>query len=90
MSKSEEESVEQVGELVSKVLNDIDPEKSGFLAKPTLALSGCRPSGQPSSCYHISPELKKKKCIIMNYFPLLWTRIEQGNSTINYKETRTM
>ena len=71
MSKSEEESVEQVGELVSKVLNDIDPEKSGFLAKPTLALSGCRPSGQPSSCYHISPELKKKKMYYYELFSII-------------------
>ena len=50
MSKSdEEESVEEVGEPVSKVLNDTDPEKSPFLGKPTLTFRGCKPRGQPSS-----------------------------------------
>jgi len=51
VSKSDEESVE---EPVSKVLNDIDPEKSPFLAIPTLTFRGCKPRGQPSSCNQIS------------------------------------
>lgn len=54
MSKSEEESVEHVGEPVSKVLKEIEPEKSRFLGNPTRALSGCRPSGHPSSYNHIN------------------------------------
>jgi hypothetical protein len=49
VSKSDEESVEEVGEPVIKVLNDTDPEKSRFPAKPTLTFSGCNPRGQPSS-----------------------------------------
>ena len=58
MSKSEEESVEHVGEPVSRVLKEIDPKKSLFLPNPTLALIGWRPSGQPSSYNHISQEKK--------------------------------
>lgn len=49
MSKSDEESVEEVGEPVSKVLNDTDPENSSFLDKPTLTFRGCKPRGHPSS-----------------------------------------
>lgn len=59
MSKSEEESVEEVGEPVIKVLKDTDPEKSPFLANPTLALSGCKPRGQPSSYNQISIEISR-------------------------------
>jgi hypothetical protein len=54
VSRSDEESVEEVGEPVIKVLNDLDPEKSPFLAIPTLAFRGCKPRGQPSSCNQIS------------------------------------
>lgn len=50
VSKSEEESVEEVGEPVSKVLNDTDPKLSPwFLAKPALKFRGCKPRGHPSS-----------------------------------------
>jgi hypothetical protein len=53
VSRSEEEMVEEVGEPVSKVLNEIDPDKSRFLTNPTLAFSGLNPKGHPSSCFHI-------------------------------------
>lgn len=69
MSKSDEESVEEVGEPVIKVLNDTDPEKSLCLAKPTLTLIGCKPRGHPSSYNHISQEKKN----LMHKFPALWT-----------------
>lgn len=54
VSKSDEESVEELGEPVSKVLNEIDPEKSPILANPILTFSGCKPRGHPSSCNQIS------------------------------------
>ena len=49
MSRSEEESV-LVGEAVSRVLKETDPERLRFLTKPTLKFTGCNPSGHPSSC----------------------------------------
>lgn len=52
-SRSEVESVEEVGgEPVIKVLKEMDPFRSWFLANPiTLAFIGCSsPSGHPSSC----------------------------------------
>lgn len=69
VSKSDEESVEEVGETVSIVLNDIDPEKSPFLGSPTRTFKGCKPRGQPSSYNQIgqniiqnpSTSLDKKK-----------------------------
>jgi hypothetical protein len=42
--------VEELGEPVSKVLKETDPDKSRFLTNPTLALSGLKPKGHPSSC----------------------------------------
>jgi hypothetical protein len=62
VSRSDEESVEEVGEPVIKVLNDLDPEKSPFLAIPTLAFRGCKPRGQPSSCNQISQQYYSKPC----------------------------
>lgn len=53
VSRSDEESVEELGEPVSKVLNEIEPEKSPILANP-ITFSGCKPSGHPSSCNQIS------------------------------------
>ena len=49
VSRSEEESVEELGEPVSKVLKETEPDKLRFLTNPTLALSGLRPRGHPSS-----------------------------------------
>lgn len=50
VSKSDEESVEEDGEPVSKVLNDIDPPFSLFLTNSILAFTGCsKPRGHPSS-----------------------------------------
>lgn len=40
----------ELGEPVSRVLNEIDPLKSRFLSNSTLALTGLRPRGHPSSC----------------------------------------
>lgn len=60
VSKSDEESVEEVGEPVIKVLNETDPEKSLFLPKPTLTLIGCKPRGQPSSYNHINQKKSRK------------------------------
>jgi hypothetical protein len=54
VSKSDEEAVEEVGEPVSKVLNDIDPERWRFLTSPTLTFRGCKPRGQPSSYNQIN------------------------------------
>lgn len=67
MSKfDEDESVEQVGEPVSRVLNDTDPEKSWLLTNPTLTFIGCmRPIGQPSSYNQIN---QKKKIYEINIF----------------------
>lgn len=46
----EEEKAVQVGEPVTKVLNEADPaEKSRLLINPTLAFSGRNPKGHPSS-----------------------------------------
>jgi len=50
VSRSEEESVERVGEAVSIVLKETDPEKSPFLANPILSLNSLKPKGHPSSC----------------------------------------
>ena len=50
VSRSEEETMEEVGEPVSKVLKETDPDKSRFLTNPTLAFSGLNPKGHPSSC----------------------------------------
>lgn len=50
VSRSEEESEAEVGEPVSRVLNETDPLKSRFLTNPTLTFNGCSPSGHPSSC----------------------------------------
>jgi hypothetical protein len=49
VSRSEEEMVEEMGEPVSKVLKETDPDKSRFLTNPTLAFSGLKPKGHPSS-----------------------------------------
>jgi len=54
VSKSDEESVEEDGEAVIKVLNDIDPVPvpafSLFLTNSILAFTGCsKPRGHPSS-----------------------------------------
>lgn len=49
VSRSEEESVDELRDAVSKVLNEIEPLKSEFLANPTLAFTGCNPRGHPSS-----------------------------------------
>lgn len=49
VSRSEEESVEELGEPVSKVLKETEADKLRFLTNPTLALSGLRPRGHPSS-----------------------------------------
>jgi len=54
VSKSDEESVEEGGEAVSNVLNDIDPVPvpalSLFLTNSVLAFTGCsKPRGPPSS-----------------------------------------
>lgn len=50
VSRSEEESVEEIGEPVSKVLKECEPLRSRFLTSPTLTFSGCSPNGHPSSC----------------------------------------
>jgi hypothetical protein len=44
VSKSDEEFVEEEGEPVSKVLNDIDPKLFPIL----LPFNGCKPNGHPS------------------------------------------
>lgn len=52
-SRSEEDSVEGVGEAVRIVLillKETDPEKSPFLANPILSLNSLKPKGHPSSC----------------------------------------
>ena len=51
VSKSDEETVEELGEPVMKVLKEVEPEKSLFLTNPTLVFNGCKPRGQPSSCH---------------------------------------
>ena len=71
MSKSDEESVEEVGEPVIKVLNDIDPEKFWFLANPTLTFSGCKPRGQPSSYNQIS---QKSNSLNLRQNRQIWIR----------------
>ena len=40
VSRSEEEMPEELGEAVSKVLNETEPEKSRFLTNPILAFNG--------------------------------------------------
>lgn len=50
VSRSEEESVDEIGEPVSKVLKECEPLRSRFLTSPTLTFSGCSPNGHPSSC----------------------------------------
>lgn len=59
MSKSDEESVEEEGEPVSKVLNDIDPELLPFLTNSILSFSGCKPRGHPSFYHQINRSKKK-------------------------------
>jgi hypothetical protein len=44
VSKSDEGFVEEEGEPVSKVLNDIDPKLFPIL----LPFNGCKPNGHPS------------------------------------------
>ena len=56
MSRSEEESV-LVGEAVSRVLKEADPERIRFLTSPTLKVTGCNPSGHPSSCSEIMEQI---------------------------------
>lgn len=50
VSRSEEESVEEEGEPVIKVLKESDPLNPRFLTCPALTFNGCSPSGHPSSC----------------------------------------
>lgn len=57
VSRSEEEMVEQVGDAVSKVLNEADPEISRLLISPSLAFSGLSPKGHPSCCTQNSVEI---------------------------------
>jgi len=71
VSKSDEESVEEVGEPVIKVLNDIDPEKFWFLANPTLTFRGCKPRGQPSSYNQIS---QKSNSLNLRQNRQIWIR----------------
>lgn len=40
VSRSEEEMLEELGEAVSKVLNETEPEKSRVLTNPILAFNG--------------------------------------------------
>lgn len=48
-----EESLEEMGEEVSKVLKEREAFRSRFLTiPPTRTFSGCNPSGHPSSCTH--------------------------------------
>jgi len=61
VSRSDEESVEGVGEAVSMVLKETDPEKSPFPANPILAFNSLKPKGHPSSCIAPKPSNHNKK-----------------------------
>lgn len=49
VSKSDEVAQDALGEAVTTVLKEEEPENSEFLVNPTLRLSGWRPRGHPPS-----------------------------------------
>lgn len=89
VSRSEEESVEEIGEAVSKVLKEREPLRSRFLTSPTLTFSGCSPNGHPSSCIYTT----QRRNINSPYGIKLtqeWRKIIKSQHSVSDKTSRLM